>query len=209
VLFVGRLVPEKQVHRLIRVFPDIQRSFPDSILALVGDGPERASLEGLACANGVDGKIVFVGRKEDRELCAWYRVASVFALPSGFEPFGAVVNEALLAGVPVVCSNRAGASGLVREGETGAVIDAANAEALSASLREWVGRARPLDASQVTLRPSLMTARFSETVDGFLDLVRAAAVERPFHARFVRAGSVLAAPGRAGWKPPARGGDRG
>jgi glycosyltransferase involved in cell wall biosynthesis len=174
VLFVGRLVRVKQAHRLIRVFPQVQKSFPDSTLALVGDGPERGSLERLARATGLESNIIFVGRKEDAELCAWYRVASVFALPSSFEPFGAVVNEALLAGVPVVCSNRAGASGLVREGKTGAVIDAASAEALSTSLREWLGHAPPLDATQVMLRPSLMAVNFSDTVNGFLDLVRAA-----------------------------------
>ena len=171
-LFVGRLAPEKQVHRLIRAFEEIQQSFPDTILVLVGDGQERASLEGLALASGVGSKTIFVGRKEDNELCAWYRVAAVLALPSSSERFGAVVNEALLAGIPVVCSNRAGASGLIREGETGAIIDPANAHPLSAALREWIGRARPLAASQLNgLRPSLMATNFTDAIERFLAVV--------------------------------------
>ena len=173
-LFVGRLAPEKEVHRLIRAFAAIQKSFPDTILALVGDGPERANLESLALAAGVGGKTIFVGRKEDNELCAWYRVGSVFALPSSSEPFGAVVNEALLSGMPVVCSDRAGAKGLIREGETGAIVNPADARALSAALQEWIARARPLDGSHPhVLRPSLMAVSFSDAIDGFLTTLAA------------------------------------
>jgi glycosyltransferase involved in cell wall biosynthesis len=168
-LFVGRLAHEKQVNHLIRAFAEIQNSLPDTVLALVGDGPERASLERLVLGSGVGSKTIFVGRKEDRELCAWYRVATVLALPSRFEPFGAVVNEALMSGIPVVCSNQAGASGLIRQGETGAIIDVATTHALTASLQEWIGRAPRLDASQqYVLRPSLMAAHFADAVDGFL-----------------------------------------
>jgi len=183
-LFVGRLAQEKQVQRLIRAFAEIHTSLPDTILVLVGDGPERASLESLARASGVGSRTIFAGQREDKELCAWYRVGAVFALPSSSEPFGAVVNEALLSGIPVVCSNLAGASGLIREGKSGAVIDAASAEALSASLQEWLSRARPLDTSQqVALRPSLMAASFSDAIEGFLAIVGAADAARMPGAR--------------------------
>lgn len=181
-LFVGRLAPEKQVHRLIQAFGEIHKGFPDAVLALVGDGQERASLERLALASGVGSKTIFVGRKEDSELHAWYRVGAVFALPSSAEPFGAVVNEALLAGIPVVSSNRAGAKGLIREGHTGAIVDPADAQALTAALQEWMGRARPLAASQQNgLRPSLMATSFSDAVDGFLAAVTASTRPQEAH----------------------------
>ena len=84
-----------------------------------------------------------------------------------------------MSGIPVVCSNRAGASGLIREGESGAIIDAANADAFTASLRDWIGRARPLDPSpQDVLWPSLMAVNFADAVDGFLALVAAAQAAR-------------------------------
>ena len=183
-LFVGRLAPEKQVHRLIRAFGELHHSSPDVILALVGDGPERASLEGLALASGVQSKTIFVGRKEGNELCAWYRVGAVLALPSSSETFGAVVNEALLSGIPVVCSDRAGARGLIREGETGAIVDPADSHALLASLRKWIDRARPLDAAQQDLlRPSLMATSFADAIDDFLNVVGVAAAARASRQR--------------------------
>jgi glycosyltransferase involved in cell wall biosynthesis len=183
-LFVGRLAPEKQVHRLIRAFAELHHICPDVILALVGDGSERASLEDLALASGVQGKTIFVGRQEGNELCAWYRVGAVLALPSSFEPFGAVVNEALLSGIPVVCSCRAGARGLIREGETGDIADPADSHALLACLRKWIDRARPLDATQQELlRPSLMATNFADAIDEVLNFIGHAAAARASHQR--------------------------
>ena len=76
--------------------------------------------------------------------------------------------------MPVVCSNRAGAKALIREGETGAIVDPADARALTAVLLEWIGRAPALDDShQNRLRPSLMAASFSDADDGFLSAVAA------------------------------------
>jgi glycosyltransferase involved in cell wall biosynthesis len=173
-LFVGRLAPGKRVDRLVRAFAEQSNRFPDAVLAVVGDGGERSNLEALAQTSGVAEKVLFVGRKEDTELYAWYRVAALFVLPSSYERFGAVVNEALLSGVPVVCSDRAGAKVLIREGETGAIVDTADASALSEALREWVGRVRPLDGFEPSaLRPLLMSASFADAVDAFLNVANA------------------------------------
>jgi glycosyltransferase involved in cell wall biosynthesis len=57
------------------------------------------------------------GRYEPKELLAWYHCASGFILPSYYEPFGAVINEALIFGLPVFCSQFAGASFLLNSGE--------------------------------------------------------------------------------------------
>ena len=109
----------------------------------------------------------------------WYRLGSVFALPSSSEPFGAVVNEALLSGIPVVCSDRAGALGLIREGETGAIVDAADSHALVAALRTWIDRARPVDGTQQEiLRPSLMATTFADAIDRVFNAIGVAAAAR-------------------------------
>lgn len=176
VLFVGRLAPEKRVDRLLRAFARVRAGTPGLKLALVGDGPEREALERLAASLGVTEQTVFAGRLEGAQLHAWYLLGGVFALASEFEPYGAVVNEALLAGLPAVVSDRAGARGLVREGENGTVVDAADEGALADALATWLARVEPVRAGALgDLRPSRMGLRFVDAVDAIVDVVRRAA----------------------------------
>lgn len=177
-LYVGRLAPEKRVDRLIEAVGRLQAAWPDLVLALVGDGPERPRLEALAAARA-PGRVLFVGRREGEPLAAWYRLGTVFALASGYEPFGAVVNEALVAGLPVVCSDRAGARVLVATGRSGAVVDAGRPEALDAALEDWLGRLPPLSAEQLARpRASRMGSTFDAAVDAWLAALDAALAHR-------------------------------
>ena len=174
-LYVGRLAPEKRVDRLIDAVARLQATWPDLVLALVGDGPERERLVARAAAAAGPGRVIFAGRQEGDALAAWYRLGTVFALASEHEPFGAVVNEALVAGIPVVCSDRAGAHTLVAERRNGAVVDAGRPEALDAALVAWLGRQPPVSSSQLeVLRPSLMESTFEGAVDAYLAALEAA-----------------------------------
>lgn len=177
-LYVGRLAPEKRVDRLVDAVGRLAGGMNDLVLALVGDGPERERLERQAAAVA-PGRVIFAGRQEGEALAAWYRLGTAFALPSAHEPFGAVVNEALVAGLPVVCSDRAGARVLVSEGRNGAVVDAGQPGALDAALVAWLGVGSPRSAAPpVALRPSLMTSTFEQAVDAYLAAVEAAARHR-------------------------------
>ena len=151
VLFVGRLIPLKNLDRLLEAMKGLSAT-----VVFVGDGPLRDTLE--AKARTLDISTLFVGRKEGRELSAWYDIADVLALPSLQEAFGAVTGEALSAGCPVVVSERAGSAFLVKEGESGSVVDPLDTEALADALRFWTEKAavgRPLQ-----LRDDLLPVRF-------------------------------------------------
>jgi glycosyltransferase involved in cell wall biosynthesis len=174
-LYVGRLAPEKRVDRLIDAFARIRAAVPALVLAIVGDGPDRAALEARAGAAAPAGAVIFAGRLEGVRLDAWYRLGSAFALASDHEPFGAVVNEALVAGMPVVCSDRAGARVLVAPGQNGAVVDASRPSDLDAALLEWLRRQPPLsDAQLEATRPSLMRTTFADAVAAYLEALEAA-----------------------------------
>lgn len=114
-LFVGRLVELKNVKTLIQAFSRLDRN--RNLLVIVGDGPEMDSLQLLSKQLAVD--VHFAGRLEGEALNAWYNASDVFVLPSYREPFGAVTNEALLAGCYVLVSSKAGSACLVMEGENG------------------------------------------------------------------------------------------
>ncbi len=177
-LYVGRLAPEKRVDRLVEAVGRLGVARPEVRLALVGDGPERPRLTALAAA-AAPGKVIFAGRLEGEALAAWYRLGAVFALTSAYEPFGAVVNEALLAGLPVVVSDRAGSRGLVAAGRHGAVVDAGQPEALDAALRDWLDREPVLGPwAPGAPRPSRMVTTFAAAVEGWLGAFAAARAHR-------------------------------
>jgi glycosyltransferase involved in cell wall biosynthesis len=173
VLYVGRLSREKRVDRIIQAFAAGELRSDNFVFVVVGDGGERAALEQLVAELDVGRHVVFAGRHEGAALAAWYRIAGAFVLASEFEPFGAVVNEALLAGIPVICSEMAGARVLIQEGKNGSVIDAADNVALCSHLLKWLRCSPALTTEPLSaLRPSLMAVKFEDVVDSYVDLLR-------------------------------------
>lgn len=129
-LFVGRLVKLKNVDTLIRAFSRYENK--DSLLVIVGDGPEHQYLMDLS--SGLDCNIVFTGFLEGPELNVWYNIAQVFVLPSYQEAFGAVTNEALIAGCSCLVSDKAGSQCLIKDGVNGYVFDSRDEDDLGRKL---------------------------------------------------------------------------
>ena len=125
-LFVGRLVAPKNVKVILRAFARLDQK--RNLLVIVGDGPEFPHL--ILLAKQLNLQVRFTGRLEGDALYAWYNAADVFVLASRQEPFGAVTNEALLAGCYVLVSQKAGSSCLVVEGENGYTFEPDDIDAL-------------------------------------------------------------------------------
>lgn len=110
VVFVGRLAPEKNLHWLVERMCDA----PDDIgLVLVGDGSARSDIARHINELGLESRILLAGRFEGDALYGIMATSDVLVLASTFEPFGAVVAEALAWGTPVAVSDRVGAKSLV------------------------------------------------------------------------------------------------
>lgn len=162
-LFVGRLVELKNLHRVIDAFA---LSETDATLVIVGDGPERDSLE--EHAKSIDKEIIFTGRFYGDQLYAWYNLASVFILSSYQEAFGAVTNEALISGCRVIVSNRAGSSCLVTKAN-GDVVDPMDVASIAHTIDRQFSLAHIPNLS--SSRPSLMTVSFEERIDNFVKTI--------------------------------------
>jgi glycosyltransferase involved in cell wall biosynthesis len=177
IVFVGRLVPEKNLSVGLRAFHAIYGADVSVNWIIVGSGGERSALEALVCILGLQGRVIFVGHQEGTELYAWYRVASLLILPSTHEPYGAVVNEALACGVPVLVSNMAGASSLVEQNVNGMVMGITQSE-IEDALRpasRWLVNAEALHAAH---RPDLMIKhRFDESLSGFVESAKQSAFQ--------------------------------
>ena len=123
VVFVGRLIEEKGVDRLLEALALVGSGVR---AVIVGDGPERPRLEALAAQLGLARDVRFVGRVPDSKLAALLRAATLFVLPSRREGFGIAVLEAQAAGlVPIVVrSPHSAATDLIADGVDGVICDA-------------------------------------------------------------------------------------
>lgn len=121
ILFVGRLVPLKNVSALIHVFNQIKN---EARLVIIGSGECDEELKLLD--KRLNTNIIFTGFRQGEELYAWYNIADVFVLPSTQEPFGAVTNEALIAGCFSLVSDKAGSNTLIEAGYNGYVVNTKN-----------------------------------------------------------------------------------
>lgn len=138
-VFVGRLIKVKGISMIIRAFAMIDKKSYASV-TIVGDGPESAGLKKLSNKLNVTDKIIFVGKKPQKEANNFIENADLLILPSiGKEGWGAVVSESLLLGTPVLVSNRVGASILVDE-TNGFVIPHDNLEALINTLQQFIAQ---------------------------------------------------------------------
>ena len=131
--FGGRLVPEKGLDLLISAAV----KHPHLRLVILGDGPQRASLEGTAQKAGIADRIHFVGQVPSLEVPRWLPALDVLALPSlttktWTEQFGRILVEAMACGVPVVASNAGEIPRVV--GDAGIIVPEGDATALGAAL---------------------------------------------------------------------------
>lgn len=130
VLFSAKLQPWKRPLDLLRAFARVKVS--DAHLIFVGDGSLRATLESEATSLGIWSRVHFLGFVNQSKLPEVYTASDILVLPSEYEPFGVVVNEAMLCGCCVVVSDRVGARfDLIRENETGFVFRVGDAKSLA------------------------------------------------------------------------------
>ena len=158
-LFVGRLANVKNLHFLLKAFSQIHTSFPKAVLLFVGEGNEREALKAETNAWGLTPYVHFAGKHEGVELLAYYNLGQAFILPSYFEPFGAVVNEALLAGCYTLCSTAAGSACLIQGGENGDLFHPHRLEDLVDKLRIALSQTEPLQA--VCCKPNKMLCSYN------------------------------------------------
>jgi phosphatidyl-myo-inositol dimannoside synthase len=139
---VARLEDRYKGHDvIIRALPLIRARVPEVRWAVIGDGPLRAELEALAGAQGVADSVLFLGALPDAERDVWLRRATLLAMPSrlpggGFagEGFGIAYMEAAAYGKPVVAGDVGGAVDAVIDGETGLLVDPADAGAVAQAI---------------------------------------------------------------------------
>jgi glycosyltransferase involved in cell wall biosynthesis len=133
VLAVGRLAPEKGIDVLLRAARDL----PIEVV-LAGTGPEEPRLRAIAGPN-----VTFLGNVPRDELASVYADADIVAMPSRSDPWGMVLNEAALAGKPLVSTTAAGAAWeLIEDGVNGVRVPPGDEDALRGAIARLAGDER-------------------------------------------------------------------
>jgi len=116
VLYVGRLAPEKNLPLALEAYEAMRTVQPRVRLVIVGDGPDRASLQQRARS------AVFAGLRNGTDLATHYASADVFLFPSVTETYGNVTVEAMASGLAVVAYDYAAAAEHIRHERNGIAV---------------------------------------------------------------------------------------
>ena len=178
VVCVSRLVARKGQDMLILGMERIRRRVPEATLLIVGDGPHRRTLEGMAEVAPA-GSVILSGQVSEQDLPRYYAVGDVFAMPcrsrlAGLEVegWGNVFIEAAACGRPVVVGDSGGARESLVDGETGVLVDGGDVQAVAdavAGLLEDPDRARAMGAAgRARVERDHAWPRIAERLGGWL-----------------------------------------
>lgn len=132
----SRFIPKKNLPRLIQAYAKSINGMSDAPdLVLLGDGPERGSVETAILENDITDRVHLMGFRSYDLLPSYYGLAEGFVHVSTAEQWGLVINEAAAAGLPLVVSAPCGATPeLVHEGKNGWVVDPLNVQDMARAL---------------------------------------------------------------------------
>lgn len=143
-IFVGRLIEEKGVGDLIRAAAMLEAELPDLSLLIIGDGPAREAFEGLATSLQIADRVYFTGWIQNQNVSAYLAVGDIFVGPSKPAPDGwteaqgLTFCEAMVAGLPVIATRCGGIVDVVKDGETGLLVDTGAPDQIAAAISRMV-----------------------------------------------------------------------
>ncbi|MFN3308904.1 MAG: glycosyltransferase [Anaerolineales bacterium] len=137
-IYVGRLGPEKNLPFLVRCFAGVVQAYPQARLLLVGDGPERKSLQEMVERSGIAPFVCFTGMVPYEKVRRVLKMADVFATASVTEVHPLSVIEAMAAGLPVLGIHSPGISDSVIDGVSGFLVGEEDMAAYTAKMARLI-----------------------------------------------------------------------
>ena len=143
ILYTGRLVERKGIRELLDALPEVLEAAPGCRAILAGGPPglrgDQVAAQWLRPEHSrFKERIHFTGWLSPEGVSSWYRAADVLVVPSRYEPFGMVVLEGMLHGLPIVAGDVGGPAEIVEHGRTGLLFPPRDAKALARALGRLV-----------------------------------------------------------------------
>lgn len=147
ILFCGQMIRRKGVDVLLQAFEQVIQSGLEARLLLVGREAELPQML-ATLAPEVQQHIEFAGFQAPDDLPQFFQRADLFVLPSRYDGWGVVVNQALGAGLPIICSDAVGAAyDLIEPGINGCLVPGGDAEVLTRALMQYLKHPDQLQAA--------------------------------------------------------------
>ena len=149
IVFVGQCIKRKGIDLLLQALSGLRDK--GWHLEVIGEGKDRANFQELTRKLGIEEKVNYFGAMQNSEAMLRLQSADLLVLPSRWDGWGAVVNEALMRGVPVVCTNHCGAADLLGASERGSVVEFRSVESLRSVMESWIrkGHVKPEQRARI------------------------------------------------------------
>lgn len=137
---IKNLKPEYSIHTILEVYRRVKQMLPqqEMRLKLVGDGSERGRLEQLARSLGIADEVDFLGHQPYQGIARYHNMLDIYINLSVMESFGVSVLEASSCERPVVASDTGGLREVVRDGDTGYLVEPGNVEQAAQAVRRLI-----------------------------------------------------------------------
>jgi glycosyltransferase involved in cell wall biosynthesis len=177
ILTVARLAEVeryKGYDQILQALPQIRQQIPDIHYIIVGKGNDETRIKQLITQLGLQDCVTLAGFIPDKQLCDYYNLCDVFAMPSKKEGFGIVYLEALACGKPVLGGNQDGAVDALCHGKLGALVNPDNVDEIARTIIQILQGTypHPLMYQPESLRQQVIDTfgleQFQKTLAGYL-----------------------------------------
>lgn len=166
IIFIGNLIKRKGVDLLLNAAATLQEHRWE--IQILGDSVERKELVNLCDSLGLKHRVNFLGAMNNNDAMRTLECADLLVLPSLHDGWGAVVNEALMRGVPALRSDRCGAAVLLNGTNRGEVFKAGNVAALGGTLERWMRKGLLQKSEKIRIKTWAAQNISGEVADDYL-----------------------------------------
>ena len=122
ILSVGRLVPWKGFEMLIEMMHGLTKEIPDAHLFVIGEGPDKNSLEKKIAEFGLGDRVTLVGKLPQEKLFEYIKASDVFVLNTAYEGFSHQLLEVMALGTPIITTPVGGNIEIIEDNKNGLLV---------------------------------------------------------------------------------------
>ncbi len=167
-----RLALWKGVDGIIRIMPELKKSFGNIFLLILGDGPESENLKKMAFDLGVEKNVIFKGRIEHEQMIDYFKIADLFILNTNYEGMSHTLLEAMRFGAPIVTTDIGGNPELIENNKEGILVEYNNDSQLMSAVKKILSDVETARTFSANARKKQEDFKWENTVEETASLLK-------------------------------------